>query len=428
MTAVTEFVSGAFLPLVLFFTGIYFFIFLSRHIFSPLKVCRALKKGRDRSLSFSSLWLALGGTLGVGNITGVCAAISVGGAGTVFWIWVCALFSSVIKYAETVLAVHFRETDGNGRRFGGAYSYIKNALKSPRTAVFFAILCVITSFTMGNITQVKSASDAAYYAFGIPTPIFSFLFFVIVLIICSGGGKLITAFTGFTVPFLCVFYVVLSLIVIVALRENIPEVTARIFREAFTPRAGVSGIAAYLCSPAMRLGITRGVMSNEAGCGTAPIAYAAGKSTDACGTGLLGIAEVLCDTLLLCTLTAYAVLLSGTSMQDSSVLTAYSAFSSVLGKFVYPLLGASISLFALAAVTAWGFYGRSAMTFLGMKQPAIAAYCFLFSLSSFLSAFIPESLCWKLADLSISLMAVINVIALFLLFPTVKRLTKEYFI
>lgn len=427
MSAVTEFVSGAFLPLVLFFTGIYFFCFLSKYIFSPFRLYRALKNRTDDSLSFSSLWLALGGTLGVGNITGVCAAIAVGGAGTVFWIWVCALFSSVIKYSETVLAVHFRETDEKGRNFGGAFSYIKNALKSPRIAGFFALLCIIISFTMGNITQVKSATDAAYYAFGIPAPIFSFIFFVIVLIICSGGGKLITAFTGFTVPFLCVFYIVLSLIVIVAFRENVPEVTARIFREAFTPRAGVSGIAASLCSPALRLGITRGVMSNEAGCGTAPIAYAAGKSTDACGTGLLGIAEVLCDTLLLCTLTAYAVLLSETATQDSSVLTAYSAFSSVLGKGVCPLLGASIFLFALTAVSAWGFYGRSALKFLGMKQPAIAIYCFFFSISSFVSAFISESVCWTLADLSISIMTIINVIALFLLFPTVKKLTKEYF-
>ena len=427
MTAISEFISGAFLPLTLFFTGIYFFVFLSKHIFSPFKIYRALKNRNDSSLSVSSLWLALGGTLGVGNITGVCAAIAVGGAGTVFWIWVCAILSSVIKYAETVLAVHFREKDENGQNFGGAFSYIKNALNSPRLAVLFAILCIITSFTMGNITQVRSAADASYFAFDVPNPVFSFVFFVLVLVICSGGGKLITAFTGLTVPFLCVFYVVISLIVIVAFRDNIPEVTSRIFREAFTPRAEASGIAAFLCSPALRLGITRGIMSNEAGCGTAPIAYAAGDSSDACGSGLLGIVEVLCDTLILCTLTAYAVLLSETAFYDASVLTAYSAFSSFFGNGVRYLLGFSIFMFALAAVSAWGFYGRSALKFLGMKSPANAIYCFFFAFSSFVSVFIPEAVCWTIADISISLMAVINIFALFRLFPTVKALTKDYF-
>lgn len=427
MTTFTEFVSGAFLPLVLFFTGTYFFSVLSKYIFSPLRIRKAMKSRDLSSLSFSSLWLALGGTLGVGNITGVCAAIAVGGAGTVFWIWICALLSSVIKYCEAVLAVHFRETDGNGNRFGGAYAYIKNALHAPKLAALFALLCIMTSFTMGNITQVKSASDAVYHAFGIPAPLFAFVFFVIVLIICSGGGKLITSFTGVTVPILCIAYVLISLTVIFIFRENIPEVTHRIITEAFTPRAELSGIAAYLCTPALRLGITRGIMSNEAGCGTAPIAYAAGTSDDACGSGLLGVAEVLCDTLLLCTLTAYAVLLSGTALEGSSVSIAYSAFGSALGNGVRYLLGASIFLFALAAVSAWGFYGRSALKFLGMKQPAIAIYSFFFSLSSFVSAFISESVCWSIADLSISIMAIINVPSLFRLFPTVKALTLEYF-
>ena len=206
MNRITEFVSGAFLPAVLFFTGIYFFICLSKYIFSPARVLNALRSNKKTSpLSFSSLWLALGGTLGVGNITGVCAAIAVGGAGTVFWIWVCAILSSVIKYTETVLAVHYRKNEG-GKHIGGPFYYIQNALRSPKVASFFAVVCLITSVTMGNITQAKAASDAVYYAFEIPKPLLSLIFSVIILIICSGGGKLITAFTNFSVPILCVSF------------------------------------------------------------------------------------------------------------------------------------------------------------------------------------------------------------------------------
>jgi len=427
LNSITELISGAFLPVVLFFTGIYFFICISKYVFSPTRVLKSLRSNTTESpLSISSLWLALGGTLGVGNITGVCAAIAVGGAGTVFWIWVCAILSSVIKYTETVLAVHYRENKGQ-TRIGGPFYYIQTALRSPKIASFFAIVCLITSITMGNITQAKAASDAVYYAFEIPKPILSLIFSFLILIICSGGGKLITAFTNFSVPILCLSYVILSSAVIFVFRENIPVVTQSIFREAFTPRAELSGIAAFLCTPALRLGITRGIMSNEAGCGTAPIAYAAGNSDDACGTGLLGIAEVLCDTLLLCTLTAYAVLLSGVTLGDYSVVIAYSAFSSALGNGVKYILGASIFLFALAAVSAWGFYGRAALAFLGTKRSLYTVYCVIFSASSFFSVFLQESLCWTLADISISIMAIINTVALFLLFPTVKELTAKYF-
>ena len=427
LNRITEFISGAFLPAVLFFTGIYFFLCLSKYIFSPSRVAKALRSNKGTSpLAFSSLWLALGGTLGVGNITGVCAAIAVGGAGTVFWIWVCAILSSVIKYTETALAVQYRRCDGS-KYFGGPFYYIKDALHSQKTASLFAIVCLIASFTIGNITQAQAASDAVYFAFKIPKPILSFIFAAIIFIICSGGGRLITAFTNFSVPFLCVFYIILSVSVIFVFRENIPAVTQSIFCEAFTPRAELSGIAAYICSPALRLGITRGIMSNEAGCGTAPIAYAAGNSDDACGTGLLGIAEVLCDTLLLCTLTAYTVLLSEASLSAPSVSIAYSAFSSALGNGVKYLLGASIFLFALSAVSAWGFYGRASLEFLGAKPSLFAAYCVMFSASSFFSSFLNEGLCWTLSDISISLMAIINIIALFLLFPKVKSLTAGYF-
>ena len=418
----------AFLPAVLFISGAVFFLRLARYVFRPRFFLLKLKeRNGGEKTSLSSLWLALGGTLGVGNICGVCAAIYVGGAGCVFWIWVCAFFSAATKYAETVLAIDMREIAPCGDTFGGAPSYIKKGLGLTLLPKLFCVLCIFTAFSMGNVTQIKSASELAGLTLELPKLACAFIFGILVLIFTLGKGKAISAFTSKAVPFLCIFYTLLCCINVFAFRDGIIPLTKRIITEAFTPRAGAGGWLAFLSSPALRLGVTRGIMSNEAGCGTAPIAYASDKNASPVRSGMLGIAEVLVDTLILCTLTAYAVLLPGIPLSESSAKTVINAFSAVTGEFTSALLGVSVAVFALASTASWAFYALSSAAYLGLKDKAVTVFSVLYSTCAFLAPFAEEGAVWVLADLSISLMAIINTVAITLMFGRVKRLTvKEY--
>lgn len=419
-------VCGAFLPTALFISGAVLFVRLARYVFAPHFFFGKLKeKRRCGKSAFSSLWLALGGTLGVGNICGVAAAIYVGGAGCVFWIWVCAILSSVTKYAETVLAVHFRKRDGSGSAYGGAHSYIESGLGAKKLSVIFCVLCIVTAFTMGNVTQVKAASDFALTAFGIPRSVTSTVFFCAVLLLTIGRGNAIKAFTSRAVPLLCVLYTVCCLAVTVVYSENIAAVTHSIFTQAFNPQAGISGFFAFLCSPAVRLGITRGVMSNEAGCGTAPIAYAADRDAEAVSSGLLGMIEVLVDTLLLCTLTAYALLLPGIPLSADSATSIISAFSHSLGAFIAPVMTVSVFLFALASVSAWSFYALESAKAIGAKKRFGCFFTALYSATAFFGCLAPERLSWLLSDLTVSFMAIINLTAVMLLCDKVSGITKS---
>ena len=445
---ITAAVSGLLLPAVLFVSGAYFLFRIGAYVFSPRFLKASLVSGdkkekavknefvpiteRESSKNstrspFSSLCLALAGTLGVGNISGVTAAVIIGGPGTVFWIWVCAIVSAVLKYAETVLAVHFQQRDPNGKPYGGAHLYIKNGLRSPKLSAVFCILCVLTSFTMGSITQTKAASDAVFVASGMPPAVCGGVFLIIVLYLSLGGGERISRLTLRLIPPLCLGYVCLSLGAIFVFRENILPVTKAIISEAFTARAGALGFLGFLSSPAMRYGVTRGIMSNEAGCGTAPIAYARSETGIPTRQGVCGIIEVLCDTLVLCTLTAYVVLLSETALIGSATEVAISSFVCAFGKWVRPMLGISIFLFALGSVAGWSFYGQASASALGCGSKMLKLYGVLFAVSAFLGCIIPENAVWELADLSISLMAIINVSAVLLLSPTVVRITREFY-
>ncbi len=416
----SNFLCGMLLPAVLFICGAMFFVHIGRYVFSPRFCKRVLASERKGSLS--SFWLALGGTLGVGNICGVASAIYVGGAGCIFWIWVCAIFSSVVKYAETVLAVKYREN-----LHGGTPYYIKNGLGLKFIPQLFCVLCIFTAFTMGNITQVKAAAGFAETALNIPTVIPAIIFAVSVFFLVSGKGKRISKFTSKAVPFLCVVYSVFCIISIVKFRQNIPNVTRAIINGAFTPRAGMGGFIGILCCPALRLGITRGVMSNEAGCGTAPIAYAHDPDALPAKSGLFGIFEVLVDTLILCSLTAYAVLLPAADLSADSSKIITDAFSLAIGNAVKPVLAFSVFLFALAAVSAWAFYAEESAHFLGLTPMFGKLFAALYAITAFLGCFMKENIVWALADISVSAMAVLNIIAVIVLFGNVKNITKKEF-
>lgn len=419
---INEYVTGLGLPILLFVAGIFLFSALGRYIFSPKAFRKLFSGDKSSKSSFSALCLALAGTLGVGNITGTAAAIAVGGAGAVFWMWVCAVISSVLKYSETVLAIAYREKTANGTYRGGAYHYIKNGLKSPFCAIIFSVVCLITSLTMGNMTQVRAASDAIDF---LPNAALGVVFFITVLTITLGGGKRISAFSVKVVPPLCLVYSLSALAVIVMNADKLGEVTSLILSEAFTPRAGGVGIAAYLCFPALRLGITRGIMSSEAGCGSAPTAHAQAETDDPVRQGLFGMIEVICDTLVLCTLTAYAVLLSGVPLSGEATDVALNAFSAVLGEPIRVLLGIAIFFFALAAVSCWAFYGQESLINLGAGKRTLSVYGIIYAFFAFAGCVIPETSLWELSDLSVAIMALINITVLLLLSPCIIKETKK---
>lgn len=413
-------ICGAFFPILLFLCGVLFFFRIGRYVFSPKLIFRTLKNEKG---SLRSLWLALGGTLGVGNICGVASAIYVGGAGCVFWMWVCALLCAFTKYAEALLAVKYREQK-NGRFNGGTPFYIQNVLGARKLSRLFCFFCIFTAFTMGNVTQVYSAADFVYQALDIPRAAVGSIFLICVFVLTLGKGKRIIAFTSKAVPALCICYTVCSVICIFTFRAAIPSVISKIISEAFTIRAGIGGL---LCSPAIRLGITRGVMSNEAGCGTAPIAYAADPHATPVKSGLLGICEVLVDTLALCTLTAFTVLLPSIELSESSAKTVLNAFTSAFGEYIAQPLCLSVFLFALASVSAWAFYVEKTADFLHLGVKFRVFFVICYPLASFLGCFISEGIIWSLSDLGVCAMAIINVISIILLQNKIKNETKQQY-
>ena len=421
-----ETVCGKFLPLVLFISGIYFSVRLCGYIYNFRFVRSVMKENcGDGKNTLSSLWLALGGTLAVGNICGMASAVTFAGPGCVFWIWVCALLSAVTKYSETVLSVITRQKNPDGRLNGGPYFYIKQLPVMRKIAPFFVILTVITAVFMGNVTQVKSASEFALAAIGIPKAATALFFFLSVFLICTGKGKKVIDFTSAAVPLLCVFYTFLCVVTVAVNYQAVGEITVSIFREAFTPKAAGGGIMAIITSKAFSYGLTRGIMSNEAGCGTAPIAYASGNCDSAVKNGFFGIAEVLIDTLFLCTLTAYAVLLPGAETSENSARTVLNAFGTVFGSFGSVFLTVSVCFFALASVSAWSFYVRqSLLVFRGGDRFSLV-FSALYPFVSFFGCFMEENIMWIFADISVSLMAIINITAVLLLFERVRRATAE---
>ncbi len=313
------------------------------------------------------------------------------------------------------MAFKYRELSSDGTLHGGGYYYIKNGLKSPHLAVIFSMLCIASSFFTGNMAQIRSASDGIKMCFGLPISALAILFFICVLLITVFGSCFIDKFTLFTIPVLCAVYIIMSGAVIFLRHEAIADVTKMILRDAFTPRAGVGGIIGFISSGAVRYGICRGIMSNEAGCGTAPIAHAGTRGTDGIRQGYMGVLEVFCDTVLLCTLTAYAVLLSGVAPLGSACELAISAFESVLGVGARYLLGISMFLFALAATAGWSHYGKESLLTLGGGKKVTLLYQLLFSFTAFAGCFLPEKFIWDMSDLTISLMAILNATALLLL-------------
>ena len=418
MELINTYLSGYIMPLLLMGCGIYLGIKLRFfYLLHPLKTLRTLKDGAAGGgvSPFRALSQALAGTLGVGNMTGVATAICQGGAGAIFWMWVSATLAMSVKYFEVYLAVKCRRRGTEGY-FGGAMYYIKDIFSKrfPKVAPFlgggFAVLCIINSILTGNIIQVNSAAGAFPKIHPI---IIGAALSSLVLPVALGKGKRVSGVTFALIPVLTAFYTGASLFVIIPNLSRIPEVLEEIFKGAFSLKSAGGGALGYMVMRAIRFGTTRGIFSNEAGSGTSPTAHAEANTKSPHHQGCFGVFEVFCDTILLCTMTAFVILLSdGTKRGLSGIgLTLY-AFSSQAGREVGLLVGVSVILFAYATVICQISYGAVALRSITKRAVFYRAYLILSIAATVIAPFVQEGIMWQAADLVISLMTALNTVCL----------------
>ncbi len=378
MSGILEAAAGATVPVLcvmIFASGGYFAALLRLYPFRrPCRLARVFFPAgrglRDNLSSLKAMTLALAGTLGVGNIVGVASALVEGGRGALFWMWVSALFAAVVKYAEIVAAVRTRRCEtipGEGRVYhGGAMYYIKNR----HAASLFAVLIIFGSFFIGNILQVKAAGEAVGTVFGVPEIYTSSLIAFVCCIILVGGGRRISGFTAVLIPLLALCYIGASLYIICREASALPSALASVLRDAVSPASvGIGGAGCTMWS-AMRYGITRGLFSSEAGCGSAPIAHAEAHCHSPAEQGCYGIFEVFADTSLLCTLSALVIILSPDTALSAGgdygtgIDLVIAAFSARLGSTAGLFISVSVALFALAALVCWAHYATEAIGYL----------------------------------------------------------------
>ena len=428
-----KYLLGAAVPVCLISVGIFFGFELGWfHILHPIRTLKLALSG-NRRRAFSALSLALAGTLGVGNMVGVAGALAVGGCGAVFWMWVSALFAMILKYAEIVLSVRHRRYDVNGGPHGSAMLYIKDVLTErgfPRlggaVAVVFALLLILNALTMGGLLQVGAVTEAAEDTMSVPAPVCSGIMALLTLAVSVGGSKALIRLTDRVVPIMSAAVLLLS-VVAIALRANeVPVALARIFSEAFEVRAAGGGILGFLLSDAIRLGTMRGLVSNEAGCGTSPTAHAEANATSPAAQGIFGIFEVFVDTVLLCTLTALVIIVSGVEAEGGRLMSmTMNAYSSILGEWSEYLLTGAVFCFGLATVLCWSHYGAEGVVYITESSAAKRGFSILFCITVLLGGIISSEAAWQSADLAIGLMTLINLSVLVLAEKEIAEETRR---
>ena len=375
--------------------------------------------------------------MGTGNLAGVAGALAIGGPGAIFWMWVAALLGMGIKFAEAALAVRYREKDRNGEYIGGPMYMIKNGLGSKwlPLAYIYCFFGVVASFGVGNATQINtviSGLDGVLISQGLELKLWlriliGLCFALLLPLTLLKGAKRIGQVTAYLVPIASVGYMVLGGIVLLLNSHKIPVAFQSIIFGAFSPRAVSGGVVGSMFT-AMRIGTSRGVYTNEAGMGTAAIAHAGGEVSHPAEQGLMGIIEVFIDTILICTMTALVILCSGVNVPygiDCGVSLTANAFSVVFGDWVQLPLTAALCCFAVATVLGWGLYGVRCASFL-FGENVLKKFILLQGLAAVLGAILQTGTIWLLTDIVNGLMAVPNLIALFLLLPELKSLLKSY--
>ncbi len=400
------------------------------------------KEASDGAITpFQAVCTALAGTVGTGNIAGVAGAIALGGPGAVFWMWISAILGMCTKFAEVTLAVHYREKNAHGEYVGGPMYYIKNGLgkKWQWLAVAFSLFGALAVFGTGNATQVNTivtSLDSALMRFGLLSQnakasfdlIVGIVIAILIGLVLLGGIKRIGSVAEKLVPFMAMLYVVLGIGVLVLNFNRIPGVIVSIFQGAFRPGAVTGGVVgSFFLS--MRNGVSRGIFSNEAGLGTGSIAHACADTDDPVKQGMFGIFEVFADTIVICTLTAIVILCSGVPViygKAAGAELTISGFVNTYGNWVTIFTAAAMCCFTFTTILGWGLYGARCVAFL-FSDKVIKPFMVVYALVAILGATVDLGLLWGIAETFNGLMAVPNLIAVFLLSGKVLQLVREYF-
>lgn len=425
-------------PMLVMILGVGLFLSLGLKLMPVLKLgagFRLMWKGRSGEESdgeippFQALMTALSATVGTGNIAGVATAVFLGGPGALFWMWLTALVGMATKYSEAVLAVRFREVDERGAHVGGPMYYIRNGLGSKWAwlGVLFAIFAAIAGFGIGNTVQANSVADVLNANFGLPHWMTGVILMVLVGLVLIGGIKRIGQVASSLVPLMAISYVLVGLVALAVNADQIPAAFALVFKHAFSPVAAEGGFAGAAVWAAIRFGVARGIFSNEAGLGSAPIAHAAAQTKNPVTQGMVAMLGTFIDTIIVCSITGLVIITSGawTSGETGAALTSL-AFEGGLPGFGNYVVAISLAIFAFTTILGWSFYGERCVEFLfGVK--AIVPYRVLWILAIPVGATINLGFIWLLADTLNAMMALPNLIALLFLSPVVFKLTREHF-
>lgn len=404
---INSYVWGNGLIFLLLITGIIFTIKLG---FIQLKLPKFLirnTKTQNSGLSqFKTVCMSLGTTMGTGNITGAASALAIGGAGSIFWMWVSAFLGMSIVYAENILSAKYSDDFTKG-----SMAYLSKGLKCPPLAYAFAVFCILASFGMGGMVQVNTFTESLAGCCNFNSIIAFVIIFIVIYIVTSGGAERIGTSAQYLLPFASVAYTVICTIVLCIFRENIISVIKNIFTEAFSFKSAAGGFSGY----AVSVGIRRGIFSNEAGLGSSPILHSAAGETSAHTQGMWSMFEVFFDTMICCTLTAVTVLCAS----DSFSIT--ETFSSALGNFSIPFITVELGIFAFCTVIGWYYCGETAFRYITGKSSENKIFCIIYALAASSGAIFTAKSVWTVSDIFNGLMAIPNLIGILLLMNKVKK-------
>ena len=434
ITSINGIVWGPLMLILILGTGLYLMYGLSlmplRRIGYSFKLLWQGRKAKGEGdiAPFNALMTSLSATIGTGNIAGVATAIFLGGPGALFWMWCTALVGMATKYAEAVLAVKYREVDSKGMHIGGPMFYIKNGLK-PHWAwlgTCFAVFGALAGFGIGNTIQANSVADVIHGTFAVPHIITGVIMAVLAALVLLGGIKRIASVAGKLVPFMAIAYIVAGLIILTMNIDRLPNTFSLIFTHAFTPIAATGGFAGAAVWAAIRFGVARGIFSNEAGLGSAPIAHAAARTNSPVQQGHIAMLGTFIDTIILCSITGLVIITSGAwSLGETGASLSSAAFEASLPGYGSYIVTFGLSIFAFTTILGWSFYSEKCVEYL-FGEGAIRAFRWLWIVAVPVGATANLDFIWLVADTLNALMAVPNLIALILLSPVVFKLTREY--
>jgi len=379
---------------------------------------------------FQAVATAMAGTIGTGSIAGLATAIMSGGPGAVFWMWISALLGMVTKYSEILLSLKYREKNENGQWVGGPMYYIKNGLNLKWLAVLFAVFAMMACLGTGNATQSNSIAVALESTMGIEVWITGIVLTILVAAVILGGMRRISAINEKLVPFMAMFYVVCSVMALVINWNKIPAAFALIFKEAFNFRAAAGGVGGYGIMLAMHYGFSRGVFSNEAGLGSAPIAHAASSAKSPVQQGLWGMFEVFFTTIVICTFSALVILTAGvwSGGEFQGAALSIASFNTIIPGFGGVIVTLSTVFFALSTILGWAYYGEVCMEFLsGNSAKAVFIYRCIYVAFVFIGTVGSLDLIWSISETMNGLMAIPNLVGIIGLYKVIKLTTKEHF-